>query len=379
MNQKLPPSNPYILLTPGPLSTTLTIKQAMLRDWCTWDDDYKQLIQDIRRKLIALATHHDGYTCVLMQGSGTFCVESVITTAVPHEGKLLVLANGAYGRRIAQIAERVRIDFLMHDSGDTALPDLEHLEQTLSADAAISHVAAVHCETTTGMLNPIEAIGRIVKAHNRVFIVDAMSSFGGIPLDTQDVGADYLISSANKCIQGVPGFGFVIARSDELSKTKGRARSLSLDLFDQWETMEKDAGKWRFTSPTHTVRAFAQALQELEGEGGIAKRCRRYCENHRVLVEGMQELGFQTLLPAENQSPIITAFHSPVDDVWTFDKFYEHLKQKGFVIYPGKVTKADTFRIGTIGDIRPEDITRLLKAVAGAMYWRKDIAGKLMV
>jgi 2-aminoethylphosphonate-pyruvate transaminase len=379
MNEKLSPSNPYILLTPGPLSTSLTVKQVMLRDWCTWDGDYKQLIQDIRHKLVTIATRHDGYTCVLMQGSGTFCVESVITTAVPDGGKLLVLANGVYGRRIAQIAERVGIDFLMHDAGDTAQPDLDQLEQTLSADTAISHVAVVHCETTTGMLNPIEAIGRIVKAHDMVYIVDAMSSFGGIPLDTCDVGADYLISSANKCIQGVPGFGFIIARSAELAKTRGRARSLSLDLFDQWETMEKDAGKWRFTSPTHTVRAFAQALQELEIEGGIAKRCRRYCENHRLLVEGMQALDFETLLPAENQSPIITAFHSPGDDGWAFDKFYQHLKQKGFVIYPGKVTEADTFRIGTIGDIQPEDITRLLRAVESAIYWRKGVTDKLTI
>jgi 2-aminoethylphosphonate-pyruvate transaminase len=379
MTEMIPPSNPYILLTPGPLSTTLTVKQTMLRDWCTWDDDYKNLIQEIRRKLVALATRHNGYSCVLMQGSGTFCVESVITTAVPDRGKLLVLANGAYGRRIALIAERIGIDFEVHDVGDTALPDLEHLEQTLSADPFISHVAMVHCETTTGMLNPIEAIGRIVKAHNRVFIVDAMSSFGGIPLDAHDVGADYLISSANKCIQGVPGFGFVIARSDELSKTKGQARSLSLDLFDQWETMEKDAGKWRFTSPTHTVRAFAKALQELEDEGGIAKRFQRYCENHRILVEGMQALDFETLLPAAKQSPIITAFHSPADAAWAFDKFYQHLKQKGFVIYPGKVTRADTFRIGTIGDIRPADITRLLRAVAGAIYWRKGVADERMI
>lgn len=363
---------PYILLTPGPLSTTLSVKQAMLRDWCTWDDDYKQLIQDIRRKLVELATHHDGYTCVLMQGSGTFCVESVITTAVPDNGKLLVLANGAYGRRIALIAERIGIDILVHDSGDTTVPDLEQLKRALTTDAAISHVAVVHCETTTGMLNPIAAIGQMVKAHAKVFIVDAMSSFGGIPLDAHEVGADYLISSANKCIQGVPGFGFVIARSPELAKTKSQARSLSLDLFDQWETMEKDAGKWRFTSPTHTVRAFAQALQELEMEGGISKRYERYCENHRLLVQGMQALGFKTLLPAENQSPIITAFHSPLHKDWAFDRFYQRLKQKDFVIYPGKVTEADTFRIGNIGDIRPADIKRLLQAVEIAMYWRKD-------
>jgi 2-aminoethylphosphonate-pyruvate transaminase len=272
MDEKRAPTNPYILLTPGPLSTTLTVKQAMLRDWCTWDEDYKQIIQEMRRKLVKLATPKDGYTCVLMQGSGTFCVESVITTAVPADGKLLVLANGAYGRRIAQIAERIGIDCRVHDSGDTAVPDSTQLERALMADVAITHVAMVHCETTTGMLNPVETIGQIVKAHAKVFIVDAMSSFGGIPLDAYKIGADFLISSANKCIQGVPGFGFVIARSAELAKTRGRARSLSLDLYDQWETMEKDAGKWRFTSPTHTVRAFAQALQELEIEGGIAKR-----------------------------------------------------------------------------------------------------------
>ena len=379
MTEMITQPNPYILLTPGPLSTTLTVKQAMLRDWCTWDDDYKQIIQDMRRKLVDLATRHEGYTCVLMQGSGTFSVESVITTAVPADGKLLVLANGAYGRRIALIAERIGIDVIVHDSGDTSVPDRVQLEQALSVDEAISHVAVVHCETTTGMLNPVETIGRIVKAHHKVFIVDAMSSFGGIPLDAHEIGADYLISSANKCIQGVPGFGFVIARRVELAKTRGQARSLSLDLFDQWETMEKDAGKWRFTSPTHTVRAFAQALQELETEGGIARRHERYCENHRVLVQGMQALGFKTLLPAENQSPIITAFHSPSHKDWAFNRFYRRLKQNGFVIYPGKVTEADTFRIGNIGDIQPADISRLLQAVAGAMYWRKNDAEQLKI
>jgi 2-aminoethylphosphonate-pyruvate transaminase len=379
MDEKRAPTNPYILLTPGPLSTTLTVKQAMLRDWCTWDEDYNQIIQEMRRKLVKLATPKDGYTCVLMQGSGTFCVESVITTAVPADGKLLVLANGAYGRRIAQIAERIGIDCRVHDSGDTAVPDSTQLERALMADVAITHVAMVHCETTTGMLNPVETIGQIVKAHAKVFIVDAMSSFGGIPLDAYKIGADFLISSANKCIQGVPGFGFVIARSAELAKTRGRARSLSLDLFDQWETMEKDAGKWRFTSPTHTVRAFAQALQELEAEGGISKRHERYCENHRTLVQGMRALGFKTLLPPENQSPIITAFHSPRHKDWAFDRFYRRLKQKGFVIYPGKVTEADTFRIGNIGDIRPADITRLLQAVNGTMYWRKDDAEEMMI
>jgi 2-aminoethylphosphonate-pyruvate transaminase len=339
----------------------------MLRDWCTWDEEYKKLVQHIRDRLVQLATQAPGYTCVLMQGSGTFCVESVITTVVPFGGKLLVLANGAYGRRMASIAGRIKIDHSLLDSGDTALPDLGMLTRKLATDSGITHVAAVHCETTTGMLNPVEEIGRIVSVHGRGFIVDAMSSFGGIPLDADRCSADFLISSANKCIQGVPGFGFVIARSRLLAATAGQARSLSLDLHDQWKTMEADQGKWRFTSPTHTVHAFARALQELAAEGGIANRYRRYCENHQVLVEGMQAMGFQPLLAPEHQSPIITAFLCPGDPLWSFDRFYRHLKQQGFVIYPGKLTTADTFRIGTIGDINSGDIRRLLKAVAEAI------------
>ncbi len=356
-------SRPYLLLTPGPLTTTLSVKQTMLKDWCTWDDDYKELVQKIRRRVVRLAVKDKGYTCVLMQGSGTFCVESAITTAVPPEGKLLVLANGAYGRRIAQIAGRIGIDFEIHDAGDTALPDLKRLEDTLASDTAVTHVAVVHCETTTGMLNPAKAVGRIVKSYGKCFILDAMSSFGGIPLDMQELRADYLISSANKCIQGVPGFGFVIAAVSELQKTRGRARALSLDLFDQWETMEKDPGKWRFTSPTHTVRAFARALEELDAEGGVERRHERYRRNHRELTEGMAALGFETLLPKEYQSPVITAFLCPTRGGWRFDAFYRHLKKKGFVIYPGKLTETETFRIGTIGDVYPEDIRRLVAAV----------------
>ena len=200
------PDNPYLLLTPGPLSTTKTVKSVMLRDWCTWDDDYNSIVQDIRRRLVRLATPEEGYTSVLMQGSGTFGVESVISTSLPEKGKLLALANGAYGQRIGQIAGRHKIDFTLLDSGELHQPDTHKLVEALEADPAITHVAVVHCETTTGMLNPIEAIGKIVKSFRKVYIVDAMSSFGGIPMDMDRLGADFLISRANKCIQGVPGF-----------------------------------------------------------------------------------------------------------------------------------------------------------------------------
>jgi 2-aminoethylphosphonate-pyruvate transaminase len=370
------PDNPYLLLTPGPLSTTKSVKAAMLRDWCTWDHDYNAIVQELRRKLVRLATKTEGYTAVLMQGSGTFCVEAAIGTAVPEDGTLLVLVNGAYGARMKEIAHRLRIRVVTNDSGEVTPPDLGLLERTLRADPGITHVAVVHCETTTGMLNPVEAIGRVAKSFGKVFIVDAMSSFGGIPMDVAALGADFLISSANKCIQGVPGFGFVIARRDALEKTRGRARSLSLDLYDQWREMEERGGKWRFTSPTHVVRAFAQAMNELEGEGGVEARYRRYRANHRVLVDGMRRLGFTCLLPDQCQSPIITAFLSPDDPSYNFERFYRALKARGFVIYPGKVTAADTFRIGNIGDLYPGDMRLLIDAVGDCTFWRPSRPGR---
>ncbi|THB75900.1 MAG: 2-aminoethylphosphonate--pyruvate transaminase [Desulfobacteraceae bacterium] len=372
MDLNVLPDNPYLLLTPGPLSTTKGVKSVMLRDWCTWDDDYNGIVESIREQLVRLSTSASGYTCVLMQGSGTFSVEATITTALPRGGKLLVLANGAYGRRIAQIAGRLDLDFTTLDSGDLNPPDLDKIANTLEVDPHITHVAVVHCETTTGMLNPVEEIGRLVKHYGRSYIVDAMSSFGGIPMDMADLNADYLISSANKCIQGVPGFGFIIASQCILEKTEGNARSLSLDLFDQWRVMNQGKGKWRFTSPTHVVRAFARALEELENEGGISARFARYTANNALLIKGMKELGFTPLLAQEYQSPIITAFLNPEHPKFEFFEFYHRLKKRGYVIYPGKVTQKDTFRIGNIGDIDTQHIEGLLAAVKESMYWQPD-------
>lgn len=366
--------NPYLLLTPGPLSTSRTVREAMRRDWCTWDKEYNEgIVQVIRRELVTLATHAGDatqkYTSVLMQGSGTFCVESVIGSLLPEDGKLLVLANGAYGQRIAKIARVLRINVEVHDTGEQSPPDMERLHATLASDAAITHVAMVHGETTTGMLNPIERAADIVREHQRVFIVDAMSTFGGVPIDVDELGIDVIVSSANKCIQGVPGFGFIVARRQIVEESAGRARSLSLDLYDQWKTMEQGGGKWRFTSPTHTVRAFKQALDELAAEGGVHVRHQRYQENQRRLVEGMEGLGFRCLLPREYQSPIITAFYNPDHTAYTFDEFYQKLKHHGFVIYPGKVTDVNTFRIGSIGEVYPDDVSRLIVAIRDSMYW----------
>ncbi|USK34355.1 2-aminoethylphosphonate--pyruvate transaminase [Bacillus sp. F19] len=358
-------NNPYLLLTPGPLSTSKTVRESMLKDWCTWDKDYNAIVQDIRKKLTALAAPgSDEYTAVLMQGSGTFSVESVISSVIPKEkGKLLVACNGAYGERIAEMADILGIPTIIKRTDEQSVLDIESIQEILESHKDLTHLAVVHCETTTGMLNPIEDICRLAKKHGLITIVDAMSSFGGIPIDVSALKIDYMISSANKCIQGVPGFGFIIAKKEEIAKCKGNARSLSLDLYDQFETMEKHEGKWRFTSPTHVVRAFFQALNELEEEGGVLARYERYKENQRRLVDGMQKMGFAALLNQENQSPIITAFLYPKDTSFTFAGFYEALKLKGFVIYPGKISKLDTFRIGNIGEVYPNDIDQLLAAI----------------
>lgn len=354
----------YLLLTPGPLSTSESVRHAMLQDWCTWDKDYNEgIVTPLRHDLLAIAGLDEAdYTTVLLQGSGTYCVEATIGATVRPEDKLLILANGAYGKRMAQIADYYKLNYVLVSLGETELVTGEVARKALEANSGVTHLSMVHSETTTGLLNPIEEVAEVIRGRGITFIVDAMSSFAGVPIDIKGLGIDFLVSSANKCIQGVPGFGFIIAKKDKMLATKGNARSLSLDIYAQWETMEKGHGKWRFTSPTHVVRAFYQAMQELKEEGGIEARHRRYVENHRTLVDGMRALGFQTLLSDDKQGCIITSFLYPSAD-FDFADFYNKLKGKGFVIYPGKISDADTFRIGNIGDIFPSDIKALLEAI----------------
>ena len=360
---------PYLLLTPGPLTTSESVKTAMMTDWCTWDEDYNvHIVEEIRKGLVQLATRKtDDYTSILMQGSGTYCVEATLGSVITPKHKLLILSNGAYGDRMGNIAEYHGMNYDMLAFDETEQVSVEYVDDYLAHNAEITHVAVVHCETTTGILNPLKEIAHMVKMHGKKLIVDAMSSFGGVPLDVEELGIDFMISSANKCIQGVPGFGFIIAKKDKLIATKGNARSLSLDIYAQWETMEKGGGKWRFTSPTHVVHAFYQAMKELNEEGGIVARSERYKQNHRTLVDGMRALGFKTLLPDASQGPIITSFLYPTAD-FDFHSFYDQLKAKGFVIYPGKISDADTFRIGNIGDIFPDDMEALLQAIRSISY-----------
>ena len=366
---------PYLLLTPGPLTTSLAVKEAMLADWCTWDNEYHMIVQQIRKKLVGLAVRNKlaeaGYTCVLMQGSGTFSVEAVIGTVVPEEGRLLIISNGAYGMRMLGIAETLKISHKLMHGSEISIPDMDELENLLKSDASITHIAVVHCETTSGILNPVERIAKLAKACKKILIVDAMSCFGGTELFIDELGIDFLVSSSNKCIQGVPGFGFVIASAEQLSKCEGQARSLSLNLYEQWREMERFSGKWRFTSPTHVVHAFHKALEELESEGGISARYARYSSNQKILAAGMTEMGFKTIVDPKYQSPVITSFYYPDTFAFDFAKFYSDLKSRGFVIYPGKISNTDTFRIGNIGEVYEKDISELLAAVRYALIRQK--------
>lgn len=349
----------YKLLTPGPLTTTDTVKREMMEDHCTWDDDYKIITQKIRRDLLKLAhVSEEEYTTVLMQGSGTFGVESVLTSAVGKGEKLLIAANGAYGERMEDIAKHAGMEYkILHFHYDET-PDAVVIAEELEKDPAITHVAMVHSETTSGMLNDIASVAKVVKEKDKVFIVDAMSSFGGVDIEVEKLGIDFIVSSANKCIQGVPGFSFIICRKSELVKCEGKAVSLSLDLYDQWKGMDKD-GKWRFTSPTHVVLAFAKAMEELEKEGGIRARYERYSSNNNMLIEKMEEMGFRPYVAKKHQGPIITTFFYPENTNFNFKEMYNYIKERGYAIYPGKLTEAETFRIGNIGEIYKEDIEKL--------------------
>lgn len=353
--------NTYKLLTPGPLTTTETVKEAMQIDRCTWDEDYKSMTQEIRTGLLKLAHADNGdYTIVLMQGSGTFGVESVLSGVISSTDKVLVLQNGAYSKRMVEMCDYHGIKYVVYEEDYAHVPDPAIVEDVLKSDGSITHISMVHSETTSGLLNDIAAIGELAKKYNKKFIVDAMSSFGGVDINVPELGITYLVSSANKCIQGVPGFSFIIAKVSDLKQTKGIARSLSLDLYAQWETMEKDGGKWRFTSPTHVVAAFSQALKELATEGGITARNARYTATNRALRKGMEELGFKAYIDEAHQGPIITTFFYPENCKVTFAKMYAYLKDHGYVIYPGKLTDAETFRLGNIGEIYMDDVEKIL-------------------
>jgi 2-aminoethylphosphonate-pyruvate transaminase len=357
-----------LLFTPGPLTTSQTVKEAMLQDMGSRDHAFMDAVKDTREELLRLAhvSRADGYECVIMQGSGTFGIESTISSVMGNNDVLLVLVNGAYGERIARMAAIHKLNHHVLRFQEDEIVTPEATEIFLSAHPGITHVACIHSETTTGLFNPVGDIGAICKKYGAVFIVDAMSSFGGVEMDMKDMQIDFLVSSSNKCIEGVPGFAFILARKPELDKAKGQARSLSLDLYEQWAGLES-SGQFRFTPPTLSIMAFRQALRELEKEGGIKAREERYRANKKVLDEGMATLGFREYLPKSIQGHIITSFLYPDDPGFNFENFYNALNERGFVIYPGKLSRANAFRIGNIGQIFPEDVKALLAAIKEVM------------
>ncbi len=357
----LPKSDDPYLLTPGPLTTSRRTKEAMLHDWGSWDASFNEVTADVRRRLTAMAGGGD-YDCVLLQGSGTYSVEAMLSSFIPKDGRALVLMNGAYGQRAAKTLEFLGRDFVKLDKGDYLPPMPEEVDDLLTRDPDITHVVAIHCETSSGILNPLQGISDVVMKHGRRLLVDAMSAFGAVPLDVANVPFEAMVSSANKCVEGVPGFGFVIAKKTALEQAEGRSHSLSLDVHDQWAYMNR-TGMWRFTPPTHAVVSFREALLQHEEEGGAPGRLARYTRNRDVMVRGMREMGFRTLLEDEWLSPIITTFFCPGDSNFTFTRFYDELKSRNFIIYPGKLTEAESFRIGCIGQLDEAVMRQLLTAI----------------
>jgi len=356
MNAELDPW----LLTPGPLTTAKEVREAMLRDWGSWDSDFRALTAHVRAQLLTLigagdaatngdsAADDEAFECVPIQGSGTYVMEALLGSFVPVESKSLVLVNGAYGQRIATTLGYLGRDHETLDKGDYLPPRGAEIARLLDADPTISHVIAVHCETSSGILNPLAEISDIVAARGRKLLIDSMSALGALPVDVREIQFEAMASSANKCIEGVPGFGFVLCRRSELKDSRGRSHSLALDVFDQWDYMEK-TGQWRFTPPTHSLAAFSKALELHAAEGGAPGRLARYQKNCQTLVQTMRAAGFVTLLEEPWLSPIIVTFFNPSDPAFDFTRFYDLLKQRGFIIYPGKLTQVASFRMGCIG------------------------------
>jgi 2-aminoethylphosphonate-pyruvate transaminase len=350
------------LLTPGPLTTSLKTKQAMLHDWGSRDASFIETNRRVRNEILAIVDAEKTHVCVPMQGSGTFAVEATIATLLPRDGKALILVNGAYGQRMTKMLDYMGRAYIVLETFEDTQPSLTELEVTLKADSTITHVLVVHCETTSGILNPLEEVAEIVAKHGRSFIIDAMSAFGAIPLSAKNIQFDAVMASSNKCLEGVPGMGFAVIRQSALERCKGNAHSLSLDMYEQWVTME-NTNQWRFTPPTHVIVALDAAISQFVDAGGVEGRNKRYSNNRKILVDGMRGMGFETLLPDHLQAPIIVTFKMPSNPSFNFQFFYDQLKDEGFIIYPGKLTVSPSFRIGCIGNLGADEMEGVLAAI----------------
>ena len=352
-----------VLLTPGPLTTSLRTKLAMLKDWGSWDSDFIAITARVRQSLLDIVHGHDSHVVVPLQGSGTFSVEAAVATVVPRNGHVLVLDNGAYCKRAAKLSHLMGRRTTVVPFAEDAAISPEVLQTHLLADKSITHVVMIHCETGAGVLNPLQAVADVCQAHGKGLIVDAMSSFAALEIDARKVHFDALIAASGKCLEGVPGMGFVFIRKAILPECEGNNSSLAMDLYDQYIYMEK-TGQWRFTPPTHVLVALNEAIAQFEEEGGQTARLKRYQSNCRTLVDGMAALGFKPFLDPAIQAPIIVTFHAPADPRYQFKTFYDIAKKNGFILYPGKLTQVETFRVGCIGAIGPAEMAQAVHAVA---------------
>jgi 2-aminoethylphosphonate-pyruvate transaminase len=355
-----------ILLTPGPLTTTLRTKLAMLHDWGSWDADFNAVTAGVRRRLLDIVHGQDSHVVVPLQGSGTFSVEAAVATVVPRDGHVLVLDNGAYCKRAAKLTQMMgrRCSVMSFPEDEPVSP--QAVDERLAADASVTHVVMIHCETGAGVENPLAAVAAVVEEHGRGLIVDAMSSFAALPIDARSVRFDALVAASGKCLEGVPGMGFVFIRKAILDGCAGNSQSLAMDLHDQHVYMEK-TGQWRFTPPTHVVVALSEAITQFEEEGGQPARLARYADNCRTLVEGMQAIGLKPFLRPQHQAPIIVTFHAPDHPAYDFKRFYAAAKARGFMLYPGKLTTVETFRVGCIGAISQLEMQQAVNAVADTL------------
>lgn len=354
------------LLTPGPLTTSLSVKQSMLHDWGSRDAEFIRINGEMRSRLVQLIHGEGSFTTVPMQGSGTFAVEAMLATFVGPKDKLLILINGAYGKRMGKICDYAKRAYSTLEWAEDQPVNPQQVAEALAKDKAITHVAVVHCETTSGVLNPIAEVGAVVAKAGRRLLIDSMSAFGALPVDSREITFDAVAASSNKCIEGVPGLGFVLCRKTALNECKGHAHALVLDLYDQWQVIEKTQ-QYRFTPPIHCIVAFNQAMTEHAQEGGVEGRGGRYRANCKILVDGMRALGFETLLPDHLQAPIIVTFHMPADPNFDFQSFYDKLRDRNYVIYPGKLTVADSFRIGCIGRLGETEMKGAVAAVKAVL------------
>ncbi len=351
-----------ILLTPGPLTTSDRTRNAMLRDWGSWDSDFNRITARIRERVLDIVHGKGTHECVPMQGSGTFSVEAAVGTLVPRDGHVLVPSNGAYCQRLARICRVLGRKVTTIDYTEDRQVQPDDVERALAADPSITHVAVVHCETGAGVLNPLHEIALVAARHGCGLIIDAMSSFGAIEIDARKTPFDAVIAASGKCLEGVPGMGFVVVRRSTLEKCEGNCHSLSMDLYDQWVYMEKTT-QWRFTPPTHVVAALDEAIAQYIEEGGLAARGGRYARNCKALVDGLAALGLRSFLDQSIQAPIIVTFHAPDDANYDFKTFYQEVKKRGYILYPGKLTQVETFRVGCMGHFGEAGIPGAVEAI----------------